>query len=118
MIGMIDSMSFDRAAIRAAAARGYSTATDLADWLARELQVPFREAHEITGRIVARAEALRVGDLADLPMGEFWAVDERITEAARGALTVEKSVESRDSYGGTAPQRVREQVARWREMFK
>jgi argininosuccinate lyase len=118
MTGMIESLSFDRVAMRAAAARGYSTATDLADWLVREVKVPFREAHEITGRIVARAEAQRIAELADLPMAEYWAVDERITEAARALLTVEKSVESRDSYGGTAPERVREQIARWREMFK
>ncbi len=117
-IGMIETMRFDRSAMRAAAARGFSTATDLADWLVRELKAPFREAHEITGRIVARAEALGVAELAHLPLNEFLAADERITEAARAALTVEKSVESRDSYGGTAPQRVREQVARWREMFK
>jgi argininosuccinate lyase len=118
MIGMIETMRFDRRALRAAAARGYSTATDLADWLVRELKLPFREAHEITGRIVARAEALGVAELAHLPIDEAQAVDARITEAARSALTVEKSVESRDSYGGTAPERVREQVARWREMFK
>jgi argininosuccinate lyase len=118
MIGMIESMRFERAAMRGAATRGYSTATDLADWLVRELKVPFREAHEITGRLVARAEAQGVAELAHLPLYEFHSVDPRITEAARAVLTVEKSVESRDSYGGTAPERVREQVARWREMFK
>jgi argininosuccinate lyase len=117
MIGMIDTMRFNRAAMREAAARGYSTATDLADWLVRELKVPFREAHEITGRIVRRAEETGVAELALLPLGEFQAVDSRITEAARALLTVEKSVESRDSYGGTAPQRVREQIERWKEMF-
>ncbi len=118
MIGMIEGMRFDRAAMREAAARGYSTATDLADWLVRELKVPFREAHEITGRIVRRAEAAGVDELGRLPLEEFQAVDGRIGEAARGLLTVEKSVESRNSYGGTAPERVREQVARWKEMFE
>ncbi|MBX3429544.1 MAG: argininosuccinate lyase [Hyphomonadaceae bacterium] len=118
MIGMIETMRFDRNAMRAAAAKGYSTATDLADWLVRELRVPFREAHEITGRIVRRAEDEGVAELAHLPLDAFQAVDPRITEAARALLTVEKSVESRDSYGGTAPQRVREQVERWKEMFK
>ena len=104
--------------MREAAARGFSTATDLADWLVRELKLPFREAHEITGRIVARSEALGVRELGLLPLGEFQEVDARIPEAARALLSVEKSVESRDSYGGTAPQRVREQISRWMEMFK
>jgi argininosuccinate lyase len=118
MTGMIESLRFDRATMRAAAARGYSTATDLADWLVRELKMPFREAHEITGRIVRRAEELGVAELALLPLGEIQAIEPRISEAARQTLTVEKSVESRDSYGGTAPERVREQVARWKENFK
>jgi argininosuccinate lyase len=118
MIGMIETMRFNREAMRASAARGYSTATDLADWLVRELKVPFREAHEITGKIVRVAEESGVAELGLLPLSEFQAVDPRITEAARALLTVEKSVQSRDSYGGTAPQRVREQVERWKEMFK
>jgi len=116
-IGMIETMRFNREAMRAAAAKGYSTATDLADWLVRELRTPFREAHEITGKIVRRAEDASVAELAQLPLSEFQAVDPRITDAARALLTVEKSVESRDSYGGTAPQRVREQIERWKEMF-
>jgi len=118
MIGMLDTVKFDRAKLRHAATLGYSTATDLADWLVRELKTPFREAHEITGRIVRRAEELGVAELANLPFSEFQAIEPRITDAARAALTVEKSVESRASYGGTAPERVREQVARWKEMFK
>lgn len=118
MIGMIETMRFNREAMRAAAAKGYSTATDLADWLVRELKAPFREAHEITGRIVRLAEDAGVSELALLPLAAFQTVDPRITEVARALLTVEKSVESRDSYGGTAPQRVREQVERWKETFK
>jgi argininosuccinate lyase len=118
MIGMIETMRFNRAAMRAAAARGYSTATDLADWLVRELELPFREAHEITGRIVRRAEEGGVAELSQLPLGEFQAMEPRITEAARTLLTVENSVGSRNSYGGTAPERVREQIARWKEMFE
>jgi len=118
MIGMIETLSFNRAAMREAAARGYSTATDLADWLVRELKTPFRQAHEITGRIVRRAEELGAGELNLLPMSEFQAVEPRITDAVRALLTVEKSVESRNSYGGTAPERVREQIARWKEMFE
>ena len=118
MIGMLETMRFNRDAMREAAARGYSTATDLADWLVRDLKTPFREAHEITGRIVRRAEELSVAELAHLPLSEFQAVEPRITEAMRAALTVEKSVESRDSYGGTAPERVREQITRWKENFE
>jgi argininosuccinate lyase len=118
MIGMIETMRFNREAMREAATRGYSTATDFADWLVRDLKTPFREAHEITGRIVRRAEETGVAELAHLPLSEFQAIEPRITEAARTALTVEKSVESRDSYGGTAPERVREQIARWKENFE
>ncbi len=118
MIGMIETMRFNRAAMREAATRGYSTATDLADWLVRELKTPFREAHEITGRIVARAEQLGVSELADLPLGEFQALEPRLDGRIQALLTVEKSVESRDCYGGTAPQRVREQIARWTESFQ
>jgi argininosuccinate lyase len=115
MTGMIETVTFNRAAMRAAAARGYSTATDLADWLVRELKTPFREAHHITGAVVKRAEALGVAELADLPLREFQAIEPRITEAARAALTVEQSAASRASTGGTAPVRVREQAALWRE---
>ncbi|WP_395646072.1 argininosuccinate lyase [Terricaulis sp.] len=118
MTGMIETLAFNREAMRAAAARGYSTATDLADWLVRELKVPFREAHEITGKIVRRAEDAGVAELAHLALADYQAVDPRITEAARALLTVEKSVESRTSYGGTAPERVREQIARWKETFE
>jgi argininosuccinate lyase len=118
MIGMIEGIAFNRQAMREAAARGYSTATDLADWLVRELKMPFRDAHEITGRIVRRAEELGVSELANLALSEFQAIEPRIAERARQALTVEKSVESRDSYGGTAPERVREQIARWKESFE
>ncbi|MGD9979621.1 MAG: argininosuccinate lyase [Hyphomonadaceae bacterium] len=117
MIGMVETIRFNREAMRTAATKGYSTATDLADWLVCELKTPFREAHEITGKIVRRAEDAGVAELAQLPLSEFQAVDPRITDAARALLTVEKSVESRDSYGGTAPQRVREQIERWKEMF-
>jgi argininosuccinate lyase len=113
MTGMIETIAFDRAALRAAAARGYSTATDLADWLVRALKAPFREAHHITGAVVKRAEALGVADLAALPLQEFQAIDPRITADAVAALTVEQSVASRNSYGGTAPARVRKQIERW-----
>ncbi len=116
--GMIETVAFNRENMREAAARGYSTATDLADWLVRNLKTPFREAHDVTGRIVRRAEELGVKELANLPLSEFQAVEPRITEEARASLTVEKSVEARESYGGTAPERVREQVTRWKESFE
>ena len=115
MAGMIETMTFDRAKMRAAAALGFSTATDLADWLVRELKVPFREAHEITGRIVKRAEAEGVAELGNLPLADFQAIEPRITEAARALLTVEQSVASRASYGGTAPAQVRAQIAAWKQ---
>ena len=113
MTGMMETITFDRAVLREAAARGYSTATDLADWLVRELKMPFREAHHVTGAIVKRAETLKVATLSDLPLKEFQAVEPRITEAARALLTVEQSAASRASLGGTAPVRVREQAALW-----
>lgn len=118
MAGMIETMSFKREAMRAAAAKGYSTATDLADWLVRALQIPFREAHHITGAAVKRAEALGIEELSDLPLSEFQAIEPRITEEARALLTVEQSVQSRASYGGTAPDQVREQIARWLKALK
>ncbi|MGE3929281.1 MAG: argininosuccinate lyase [Hyphomonadaceae bacterium] len=118
MTGMIDTIAFDRGALRTAAARGYSTATDLADWLVRERNMPFRQAHEITGRIVRRAEELGVADLSLLPLSEFQSVEPGITEAARALLDVEQSVASRASYGGTAPARVREQIDAWKDRLK
>jgi len=117
LAGMMETITFDREAMREAAARGYSTATDLADWLVRELGLPFREAHHIVGAVVKRAEAAKAATLADLPLKDFQAVEPRITEAARALLTVEQSAASRASLGGTAPVRVREQAALWRERF-
>ena len=115
MAGMIETMVFDRTRMAAAAGAGFSTATDLADWLVRNLKIPFRDAHHITGALVRRAEALGLSSLADLPLAEFQAVEPRITEAARATLGVDQSIASRASYGGTAPVRVREQIARWKE---
>jgi argininosuccinate lyase len=117
MTGMIETMRFNREKMREAAARGFSTATDLADWLVRELKIPFRAAHEITGKIVARAEAQGVGELAKLPLADFQAVEPRITDAARALLSVEQSVASRASYGGTAPTLVRARAAEWKELL-
>src|SRR6266536_179199 len=100
--------------MREAAAQGYSTATDLADWLVREADVPFREAHHITGRAVKAAEE-RGCELADLPLDAMKAIDERIDERVFDVLSVDASVRSRTSYGGTAPERVREQIAAAKE---
>jgi len=116
MAGMVADMTAERAALRAAAASGFSTATDLADWLVRELGLPFREAHHVTGALVAKAEG-KGCELAELTLGEMRAVHDGITEGVFGVLTVEASVASRLSHGGTAPARVREQVARWREVL-
>ena len=112
MTGMIDTISFDAANMRAAAAKGYSTATDLADWLVRELKLPFREAHHVTGRIVAMAEADGVG-LEALSLNSMQEVEPRLTEAVFSVLSVEASAASRESYGGTAPKRVKEQIELW-----
>jgi len=112
MTGMIETLTFRTDRMRALAATGFSTATDLADWLVRESGAPFRDAHHIVGACVKRAEALGV-DLADLPLSDAQAIDPRVTAAALTALTIDASVASRTSYGGTAPARVKEQIAAW-----
>ena len=109
MTGMVAELEFDAERMRAAAAAGHSTATDLADWLAAE-GVPFREAHHIAGRAVAAAEAKGVG-LDQLGLNELQSIDQRIGEAALERLSVKSSVGSRTSAGGTAPERVIEAVA-------
>ncbi|WP_114228362.1 MULTISPECIES: argininosuccinate lyase [Sphingomonas] len=115
--GTIESMTFVPERMRALAASGYSTATDLADWLVREAGVPFREAHHITGSAVKAAEE-RGCDLSDLPLEALQAIDPRIDARVYDVLSVEASVASRTSHGGTAPVRVREQIARWKERFE
>jgi argininosuccinate lyase len=110
MTGMIETLTFDTHRMRAVAAAGYSTATDLADWLVREAGVPFRQAHDITGRTVKAAEAKGV-TLDGLTDAELSAIDARITPAVRDVLSVEASVASRTSFGGTAPANVRAAVA-------
>ena len=111
LAGMVATVEFVPERMRAAAAQGYSTATDLADWLVREADVPFREAHHITGRAVKLAEE-RGCDLAELPLDALQGIDERIDQRAYDVLSVDASVRSRTSYGGTAPERVREQIAK------
>ena len=116
MTGLVRDMRPDRERLRDAAARGFSTATDLADWLVRTLDLPFRRAHHITGEIVRRAEA-RGCSLAELPLTELQAVEPAITDAVYGVLDVERSVASRASFGGTAPPRVREAIAAARRKY-
>ena len=111
MRGMVADMDPNREAMRAAAATGFSTATDLADWLVRELGMPFRQAHHVTGRLVALAEEKGV-DLPDLSLEEMRSVEPRITEDVFSVLGVENSVASRRSFGGTAPENV-QRMARW-----
>ncbi len=114
--GMIADLTFDRERLAAAAGEGFTTATDLADWLVREAGVPFRESHHITGRVVALAEEKGCG-LEDLALAELTAIDERISNAVFDVLGVDNSVRSRNSYGGTAPDNVRAQVISARERF-
>jgi argininosuccinate lyase len=112
--GMVEDMTANREVLRAAAASGFSTATDLADWLVRALGLPFRDAHHVTGSLVALAEA-KGCDLADLSLDEMRGVHAGITDGVYSVLGVENSVASRTSFGGTAPSEVRKQVARWKE---
>jgi argininosuccinate lyase len=100
----------------AAAGAGFSTATDLADWLVRELGLPFRDAHHITGAAVKRAEQLGC-DLAGLPLADLQALDAGITAGVYDVLSPAASVASRMSYGGTAPDQVRAQIQRWKEIL-
>ncbi len=116
MTGMIDDLTPNRVAMAAAAGAGFSTATDLADWLVRRLGLPFREAHHITGRAVSRAEALGV-DLADLPLADVQALEPRVSADVYQVLTPAASVASRMSHGGTAPAQVRAQITRWKEIL-
>ncbi|GAB5446876.1 argininosuccinate lyase [Gymnodinialimonas sp.] len=113
MEGMVRDMQANVASLEAAASSGFSTATDLADWLVRTLDMPFREAHHVTGSLVKLAED-KGCDLPDLTLDEMRSVHADITQAVFDVLGVHNSVASRVSYGGTSPVRVREQVARWR----
>ncbi|MXN52987.1 argininosuccinate lyase [Shinella sp. AETb1-6] len=114
MTGMVRDMTIRTDRMKAAAGSGYSTATDLADWLVREAGLPFRDAHHVTGRAVALAES-KGCDLAELSLEELQAIHEAITADIFNVLTVEASVASRKSYGGTAPSEVRRQIAWWRQ---
>jgi argininosuccinate lyase len=117
MTGMVRDMAPDITRMRQAAGEGYATATDLADWLTRTLKLPFREAHHLTGRIVAEAAAAGV-PLDKLPLPIMQAIEPRITKAVFGVLSAEASVKSRTVYGGTAPKNVRAQAKRWLKRLK
>jgi argininosuccinate lyase len=110
MTGMIGSLAFRTDRMRALAESGFATATDLADWLVREAGVPFREAHHVTGRAVKLAEAQGV-QLAALSITDLTAIDPRIQPSVYDVLSVDASVASRTSLGGTAPLRVGEAIA-------
>ena len=117
MTGMINDLKANRENMEAAAHFGFSTATDLADWLVQKLNLPFREAHHITGQIVLIAEDKKC-DLSDLSLDAMQEVDNRINDDIFSVLSVQNSVSSRSSYGGTAPSQVRKQINRWREILK
>jgi argininosuccinate lyase len=112
MAGMVCDMAPDAARMRDAAGEGYATATDLADWLVQTLKLPFREAHHITGHIVARA-AEAGQSLEQLPLAAMQEIEPRITKDVFAVLSVERSVASRTSFGGTAPKNVRKEAQRW-----
>ncbi|OWY16111.1 argininosuccinate lyase [Thioclava sp. JM3] len=116
MAGMIGDMTVNADKLEAAASGGFSTATDLADWLVREAGLPFRDAHHVTGSLVAMAEEQGC-DLPDLSLEQMQSVNPAITESVFDVLGVHNSVASRQSYGGTAPDQVRAQVARWKELL-
>jgi len=117
MAGMVADMRPNAKVLEQAAAAGFSTATDLADWLVRRLNMPFRDAHHVTGALVKLAED-KGCDLPDLSLDEMQAVCADITDEVYSVLGVHNSVNSRTSYGGTAPEQVRMQIARWKEMLE
>ena len=117
MAAMIADLTADTAKMRAAAEPGFTTATDLADWVVRVLKKPFREAHHIAGSIVKRAEEKGV-TLDKLPLDEMQKIEPAITDKVFAVLSLDASVNSRMSLGGTAPARVKEQVRLWRESLK
>ncbi|RFB79178.1 argininosuccinate lyase [Methylovirgula sp. 4M-Z18] len=117
MTGMVNDLQPDVERLKKAAGAGYATATDLADWLVRSLKMPFREAHHVTGAIVKLASTKNVG-LEELGLAEMQGVEPRITQEVFGVLGVDKSVQSRVSYGGTAPRNVMAQADRWLERLQ
>ena len=113
MAGMLADLTIDANAMMRAAEKGYPTATDLADWLVKNLKTPFREAHAVAAKAVAKAESMGVA-LKDVPLKELEALEPRITNDVFKVLSLEASVAARTSFGGTAPSRVKEQIAFWK----
>jgi argininosuccinate lyase len=117
MTGMVRDLVPDEAKMKQAAGEGYATATDLADWLVRTLKMPFRDAHHVTGRIVAKAAGDGVA-LDQLPLGDMQAIEPKITRDVLSVLSVESSVKSRTSFGGTAPKNVAAQAKAWARLLE
>jgi argininosuccinate lyase len=117
MTGMMSDLTANRDALEAAASAGFSTATDLADWLVRDAGMPFRDAHHVTGALVAMAEARGI-DLPDLTLEDMQSVHGDITPAVFDVLGVHNSVASRTSHGGTAPAQVRARIGDWKERLR
>ena len=117
MTGMISDITINKGAMAAAAGIGYSTATDLADWLVREAGIPFRDAHHVTGKAVALAESKNC-ELSELELAELQELHGDITKAVFDVLSVEASVASRTSFGGTAPKNVQSQISTWRKRLQ
>jgi len=117
MAGMVSDMKPNPGPMREAAATGFSTATDLADWLVKNLHMPFREAHHVTGRAVALAEEKKLR-LDQMPLADLQSVEPWITQDVFNAITVEASVAARTSHGGTAPSLVKEAAAQWLKQLK
>jgi len=117
MTGMAGDLTFNRDALEAAAGEAYSDATDLADWLVRELNMPFRDAHHVAGSAVKTAEASGLA-LKDLPLARYQEIEPRIDARLFEVLSARASMESRTSFGGTAPVRVREQIAVWKQRLQ
>jgi argininosuccinate lyase len=114
MTGMVGDLTVNAAAMKKAAGSGYSTATDLADWLVRQAGLPFRDAHHVTGRVVALAESKKL-PLDRLALEDLQAIHGAITDQVYSVLSVQNSVKSRTSFGGTAPAEVRRQIRHWRK---
>jgi argininosuccinate lyase len=114
MSGMVRDMEPNKKRMKAAAGEGYATATDLADWLVRELKMPFRKAHHVTGQIVAIAEGMDL-PLEKLPLADMRKVEPKITATVFKVLSVENSVASRKTMGGTAPSNVRREAQKWQK---
>jgi len=114
MSGMLSELIPNKGVLENAASKGFSTATDLADWLVKNIEIPFRDAHKITGQIVKIAEE-KGCDLSDLKLDEMQKVNPLISKDIYSILSVKNSVNSRDSYGGTAPKEVKKQIVSWKE---